>query len=106
MFFMSCCRSGNRTVAVWTRGAEGAMLPTSLRCHAHIAWQVAFSPNGKRFATVAEDGTAVVFDTCPLREVACFAPLVGMRAVSFVGDDQLLCGGGDGSIFVVRLCEQ
>ena len=103
---MSCRRSGDRTVVVWTRGAEGAMLPTSLRCHAHIAWQVAFSPNGKRFTTVAEDGTAVVFDTCPLREVACFAPLVGMRAVSFVSDDQLLCGGGDGSIFVVRLCEQ
>ena len=88
---------------VWKRDNDGVFTPTALRTHTHIAWQVAFSPSGHRFATVSEDGTAVVYDTASGREVACFAPRTGMRAVCFLTDDSLICGGGDGTVFVVRI---
>ncbi len=97
------CSGGDRTVVVWTRDAGGVYQPAALRCHSHIAWQAAFSPSGRRCATVSEDGTAVVLDVVSRQELACFAPKVGMRAVCFINEDELLCGGGDGSLFVVHL---
>ena len=101
---------GDRTVRIWRREATtSADAPLSftggapLRNHAHIVWQCSFSVDGSRFATVSEDGTCVVFAVDSGDEVACFAPTSGMRAVCFVGNDAVICGGGDGTMFFVDL---
>jgi WD40 repeat protein len=96
---------GDRTVVVWKPTALDTLASsvTVLRCHTHIAWQVAFSPSGAAFATVSEDGSAAVLDAASLHQLACFAPLTGMRAVCFADEDSLVCGGGDGTLFTVAL---
>ena len=88
---------------VWRPSEDGGFQPTAIRAHTHIAWQTAFSPTGATFATVSEDGTAVVFDTATGAEVACFAPRTGMRAIAYTDEDTLVCGGGDGTLFLVKL---
>jgi WD40 repeat protein len=94
-------------VVVWRRNVDDvdpfSFTPTPLRVHTHIAWQVAFSPTGGRFATVSEDGLAVVCDTATTSEIACFAPRTGMRGVCFASESRIVCGGGDGTLFAVDL---
>ena len=97
-------------------GSDSTSLPAGppllLRNHSHIVWQCCFNADGSKLATVSEDGTALVFalpdssDTASVPvEVACFAPSCGMRAVSFLDADTLMCGAGDGTLFTVNLMQ-
>jgi WD40 repeat protein len=94
-------------VVVWRRNLDEpgsfSFTPTPMRLHTHIAWQVAISPSGRQFATVSEDGLAVVCDTASGEEVACFAPRTGMRGVCFASETRLICGGGEGTLFAVDI---
>jgi WD40 repeat protein len=123
-------RGGDRRVGVWrvnyhvdTGTGTGTPVVNErvqlLQNHSHIVWQCCFSDDGSKVATVSEDGTAIVFDVGRSHatgsgifetveqpacvEIACFAPCSGMRAVCFMGPHALLCGGGDGTLFVVNL---
>jgi len=76
------------------RSSEETILDLSMR---QIA-QVAFSPDGSRFAAVSRLGTGELWETAPVRRTATLHGfLQAMNAVAFSPDGRRLAIGGDGS---------
>jgi WD40 repeat protein len=94
----------------WTTEAENALHHSVLASHALLTmqahnaqvWNVAFSPDGKRFATASQDGTVGIWDAATGEKVltlqvisSTIFPGGGANSVAFSPDGKLLATGSD-----------
>lgn len=94
----------------WTSEAENALHRSVLASHAtrtfqaHDApvWFIAFSPDGKRFATASQDGTVKIWDTTTAKALMTLQAFSstngekgGVNCVVFSHDGRLLATGSD-----------
>jgi WD40 repeat protein len=90
-----------RLLKVWD--VAGQRQIHAIKGHAGQTEQVAFSPDGRRFARAGEDGVAKVWDAVTGQSVATFKGHSGyLNGVAFhpKGDRVVTCGGNPGSVKV------
>ena len=96
---------GTETGAVrWLSGETGELLATTGTAHRHPVVGIAFSGDGVRAASVAEDGTVAIWDPSLFQLIAAFRGHVqGAHGVVFSPDGRRLATGGGVSREAVKL---
>jgi WD40 repeat protein len=96
--------SGTATGAVrWLNGATGGPLATTSMAHRHRVAGIAFSQDGTRVASVAEDGTLALWDSSSFQAIDAFkGHMLGAHGVAFSPDGRRFATSG-GNREVVKL---
>jgi WD40 repeat protein len=96
---------GDRTGALrWLNAETGECLATSSDAHRHPVTGIAFSEDGSRAASVAEDGTVALWDPSLCQPIAAFkGHMHGAHAVAFSPDGRRLATGSGGGQEAVKL---
>ncbi len=91
-------------VVRWLDGETGEPLPAPPTVHRHAAVDIAFTTDGLRAASVAEDGTVALWEPSSFRLINTFRGHVhGARAVTFSPEGGRLATGGGASREAVKL---
>jgi len=95
---------GTQTGVVrWLSGETGELLAAPPTIHRCAVVGIAFSKDGARAATVAEDGTLVIWDPSSFQPIAAVKGHVGAHAVAFSPDGRRLATGGGFSREAVKI---
>ena len=95
---------GTTTGAVrWLNGETGGPLATASMAHRHRVAGIAFSQDGTRVASVAEDGTLALWDSSSFQAIDAFkGHMLGAHGVAFSPDGRRFATSG-GNREVVKL---
>jgi WD40 repeat protein/serine/threonine protein kinase len=84
-------------VVRWLDAETGELLATTTDIHRHRVTAIAFSGDGSRAASVAEDGTVAIWDPSSLQPIAVFkGHMLAAHGVAFSPDGRRLVTGGTG----------
>jgi len=88
--------AGTMTGAVrWLNAETGEPLATTSAGHRHPVVGIAFSKDGSRVASVAQDGTVAIWDPSSFKQIAAFkGHMQGAHGVAFSPDGRRLATGG------------
>jgi WD40 repeat protein/tRNA A-37 threonylcarbamoyl transferase component Bud32 len=79
----------------WWNSANGKLLISTATPHRQAIGGVAFSPDGARAASVAQDGTVAVWDVSSFKPITTFkGHMQGAHSVAFSPDGRRLATGG------------
>jgi WD40 repeat protein/serine/threonine protein kinase len=81
----------------WLDAETGEPLATRRDVHRHLVDGIAFSPDGSRAASVAQDGTVAIWDPSSLQPIATFkGHMLAAHSVAFSPGGRRLATGGTG----------
>ncbi|GEM_PF-1728086 len=84
------------TTRIWT--VPDGRLVHELKGHTKTLEDLAFSPDGRRLATSAQDGAIRIWDVDSGKQVELIAPISPVKALAFSPDGRRLAGAGNGPL--------